>query len=104
MSPRPVPDGAIYPSFPPLRPAIVTAAGCSVHHIDSVEEYRTQRGRLEVEAESVAYVVAGLCGFDTSAYSIGYIAGWSNEDVAVICDTAVRVLAAAHSIMGMLDP
>ena len=78
-------------------------AHIELHHIDSVEEYRQHRGRMEVEAESVAYVVAGLCGFDTSAYSIGYIAGWSDEDVTVIRDSASRVLAAVHSIAGMLD-
>ncbi|CAM5455164.1 MULTISPECIES: ArdC-like ssDNA-binding domain-containing protein [Leifsonia] len=78
-------------------------AHIELHHIDSVEEYRQHRGRMEVEAESVAYVVAGLCGFDTSAYSIGYIAGWSDEDVTVIRASASRVLAAVHSIAGMLD-
>lgn len=78
-------------------------AHIALHHIDSVEEYRKHRGRMEVEAESVAYVVAGLCGFDTSAYSIGYIAGWSDEDVTVIRDSAARVLAAVHNIVGMLD-
>lgn len=78
-------------------------AHIELRHIDSVEEYRQHRGRMEVEAESVAFVVAGLCGFDTSAYSIGYIAGWSDEDATVIRDAASRVLAAVHSIAGMLD-
>ena len=74
-----------------------------LHHIDSVEEYRRHRGRMEVEAESVAYVVAGLHGFDTSGYSIGYIAGWSDEDVTVIRDSAASVLAAVHNIAVTLD-
>lgn len=73
-------------------------AHIELHHIDSLEEYRQHRGRMEVEAESVAYVVAGLRGFDTSAYSIGYITGWSYEDVTIIRDSASRVLAAVHSI------
>ncbi len=37
------------------------------------------RGRAEVEAESVAYVLAGLLGLDTTDYSIGYIAGWGKR-------------------------
>jgi hypothetical protein len=78
-------------------------AHIELHHVDSVEEYRQHRGRIEVEAESVAYVVAGLCGFDTSAYSIGYIAGWSDEDVTMIRDSASCVLAAVHNFAGMLD-
>ncbi|MEY9853099.1 hypothetical protein ABH923_002777 [Leifsonia sp. EB41] len=78
-------------------------AHIELRHIKSIEEYRQHRGRMEVEAESVAYVVASLRGFDTSTYSIGYIAGWSDEDVTVIRDSAARVLAAVHSIAGMLD-
>ena len=78
-------------------------AHIELHHIDSLEEYRQPRGRMEVEAESVAYVVAGLCGFDTSAYSIGYIAGWSGEDVTVIRDSAASVLAAVNNILGTID-
>ena len=65
---------------------------------DDLEEYRQHRGRMEVEAESVAYIVAGLAGFDTSAYSIGYITGWADEDVQLIRTTASRVLEAAHAI------
>lgn len=77
-------------------------AHIELHHIDSLKEYRQHRGRMEVEAESVAYVVAGLRGFDTSAYSIGYITGWSYEDVTIIRDSASRVLAAVHSLAEMV--
>jgi len=72
-------------------------------HIDNMDEYRVHRGRMEVEAESVAYIVAGLHGFDTSRYSIGYITGWAREDTAVIRETASRVLTAAHTIAEALD-
>lgn len=67
-------------------------------HIDDLDQYRAHRGRMEVEAESVGYIVAGLNGFDTSRYSIGYITGWAQEDTALIRETASRVLTAAHSI------
>ncbi len=33
----------------------------------------------EVEAESVAYVVASALGLDTGEYSFGYVAGWSSS-------------------------
>ncbi|MBO1741765.1 ArdC-like ssDNA-binding domain-containing protein [Leifsonia sp. TF02-11] len=78
-------------------------AHIELHHIDDLDKYRTHRGRLEVEAESGAYIVAGLAGFDTSAYSIGYIAGWAEEDVTVIRETAKRVLQAAHTIAEILE-
>ena len=32
----------------------------------------------EVQAESTAFVVSEVLGLDTSDYSFGYIAGWSN--------------------------
>ena len=77
-------------------------AHIQLRHIDDIDEYRAHRGRMEVEAESVAFIVAGLTGFDTSAYSIGYITGWSNEDVTVIRDTAARVLKTAHTITDII--
>ena len=73
-------------------------------HVDNLDEYRQHRGRMEVEAESVAYIVAGLSGFDTSAYSIGYITGWANENTELIRDTATRVLKTADDIMGTISP
>ncbi|WP_313540292.1 ArdC-like ssDNA-binding domain-containing protein [Leifsonia aquatica] len=74
------------------------AAHIHLHHIDDADEYRQHRGRMEVEAESVAYIVAGLHGFDTSAYSIGYIAGWANENADMIRDAAARVLRTSYAI------
>lgn len=78
-------------------------AHIELHHIDDIDEYRTHRGRMEVEAESVAYVVAGLQGFDTSTYSVGYIAGWADEDTSIIRETAVRVLNTAHAIAEIIE-
>lgn len=36
------------------------------------------RNEAEVQAESTAFVVSEVLGLDTSDYSFGYIAGWSN--------------------------
>ena len=60
------------------------------------------RGQCEVEAESVAHVVAGILGLDTSAYSVGYVAGWSNCDAETIKATAANVLRAAHALADAL--
>ena len=73
-------------------------------HIEDMTEYLEHRGLRETEAESVAYVVAGMLGIDTSAYSIGYIAGWSDGNTDLIKSTATRVLRAAHTIAGILSP
>ncbi|WP_243768873.1 ImmA/IrrE family metallo-endopeptidase [Leifsonia sp. TF02-11] len=80
------------------------AAHIELGHIDNLDEYRHHRGRMEVEAESVAYIVAGLVGFDTSFYSIGYITGWANQNTQLIRDTAANVLKAAHEITERIHP
>jgi antirestriction protein ArdC len=61
------------------------------------------RGRMEVEAESVAYVLAGMLGLDTSAYSVGYIAGWAAGDLEQVTATANAVLTAVHELADALD-
>jgi len=48
-------------------------------HADTkpMRERGATRGGLEVEAESVAFVVSEHLGIDTSQSSFGYVAGWS---------------------------
>ncbi|SEB09844.1 ArdC-like ssDNA-binding domain-containing protein [Leifsonia sp. 21MFCrub1.1] len=74
------------------------AAHILLGHTSNPADYVSHRGVMEVEAESVAYIVAGLAGFDTSAYSIGYITGWADGDTNLIHATAARVLDTAHRI------
>lgn len=73
-----------------------------LHTEQNPEEYVAHRGVWETEAESVAYVVAGMLGLDTTAYSIGYVAHWSEGDTEVIKGTAANVLRAAHLIADAL--
>lgn len=80
------------------------AAHITLGHTDDLAEYTQHRGRMETEAESVAYIVAGLLGFDTSAYSVGYIAGWADSNPDLIRETAARVLTAAHTIANAITP
>jgi antirestriction protein ArdC len=69
-----------------------------------IEDYRTHRGIYETEAESVAYVLGGLLGLDTSDYSIGYIANWSHGNAEMIKETAANVLRAVHDLADALTP
>lgn len=62
------------------------------------------RGRMEVAAESVAYVLAGILGLDTAAYSVGYVAGWADGNLDTVTDTARAVLATVHELADALDP
>jgi hypothetical protein len=73
-------------------------------HVDDFAAYRTHRGLMEVEAESVAYCVAGALGLDTSAYSVGYLGGWARGDVDLIRKTAERVVKASHEIVEAIAP
>jgi len=68
------------------------AAHALLHGEESHEEYVAHRGVKETEAESVAFVMAAMLGLDTSAYSVGYVAGWAKADVALIRSTAANVL------------
>lgn len=67
-------------------------------HADATD-YHQHRGIFETEAESVAYIVAGVLGLDTASKSIGYIAGWTEGDVETVKTTASRVLATARTIL-----
>lgn len=61
------------------------------------------RGRHEVEAESVAYIVCANAGMTTDGYSLPYVGLWSNGDAAAVRETAERVLKAAGAICEALD-
>ena len=79
------------------------AAHIVLGHIEAIADYGQHRGRFEVEAESTAYVVAGLLGLDTSASSTGYLAGWCECAPAdVLKETAGRVLKAVQTLHGAL--
>jgi len=64
------------------------------------------RGRIEVEAESVAYVVCGVAGLDTSAYSVAYVARWAEtttEPERMLLATAERIVSNARRILAHFD-
>lgn len=63
------------------------------------------RGIIEVEAESVAYLIATHHGLDTGEYSFAYIAGWAdttNDPTTALRATAERVRGAAVQVLA--DP
>jgi hypothetical protein len=71
-------------------------------------EATLHRGTAEVEAESVALMVAAGHGLDTTAYTVPYVATWATTvpgtaPAEVVQDTAGRVRAAALSILDHLD-
>jgi antirestriction protein ArdC len=61
------------------------------------------RSRIEVEAESVAYVVMRARGASTEAYSFPYVAHWAAGDPEKVLETAERVQRASRAILGALE-
>src|SRR5690606_3999200 len=65
------------------------------------------RGIAEVEADSVALMVAAAHGMDTSDYTIPYVSGWAatvpeKSPVEVVQATGERVRKTAASILDQL--
>lgn len=60
-------------------------------------------GIIETEAESVAYTVLNMVGFDTADYSLGYVAGWAGGDGKLIASTLERVVMTATRIVAFLE-
>ncbi len=69
-------------------------------HVADLPTYLTCRGRCEVEAESVAYVVAAAHGLDAGGYSFAYVAGWAGPDLTCVWQAAETVTKAARTILG----
>lgn len=84
------------------KTALHEAAHAILHADIDAAEYIEHRGTKETEAESVAYIVAGILGLDTAAYSVGYVAGWSQGEAETIKATAANVLRAAHALADAL--
>jgi antirestriction protein ArdC len=77
-----------------------------LHTDDKVltEDAILHRNVAEIEAESVAHIVAEVHGLPTDAYSVPYVAGWSNGKTEVIAATADRVLKTAKQILAKTEP
>ncbi len=57
------------------------------------------RGKAEVEAESVAYIVSQVAGLHPDDYSLPYVAVWSGGDIDTVRSTANAVLATARRVL-----
>ncbi len=62
------------------------------------------RGVVEVEAESVAYMVCAALGIDSTGYSLPYVAAWSGGDLDKVAATANRVIGCARTVLSQLEP
>lgn len=58
-------------------------------------------GTEEVIAETTAYVLVGLCGLDTAAYSQAYVAGWAEGNADTVRAVG-QAVTGVHTIIGRL--
>jgi DNA primase catalytic core len=72
-------------------------------HKPTSQERPTCRGIIEVEAESVAYMVCAALGIDSAGYSLPYVASWSGGDLAKVTATANRVIGCARTVIDQLE-
>jgi len=70
------------------------------NHEHRFTDYATSaacRGQAEVEAESIAYLIAAEAGLDSATYSVPYLASWSGGDVDLLRESMARVVTVARA-------
>jgi hypothetical protein len=82
---------------------LIHELGHVLMHNEQAREDNATKDRVEVEAESVAYVVCDILGVDAGEYSIPYVANWSGADAELVEATATRVLATARQVVRGLE-
>lgn len=83
-----------------IKTMIHEIAHSLLHNSEKMKNRKISRNDMEVQAESVAFTVCSAIGIDTSDYSFGYIAGWSQgkeikelkNALDLICDTASSMI------------
>ena len=85
-----------------VKTLIHEAAHVLLHHPGDPIGSALPRGHKEVEAESVAFLVAHTHGMPTDEYSFPYVAAWAGQDHdKTIQQTATRVAACAREIIAV---
>lgn len=76
----------------------------SILHCPDGDEKSADRRTREVQAESVAYIVCSALGLDTSEYSFGYVAGWSEcQELNELSDSMDAIRKTAGQILDLLN-
>ena len=74
----------------------------SILHKD--KEHTKDSATMEVEAESIAFVVCQHLGLDTSEYSFGYVAGWSSgKELPELTASLQTIQETANEVIQQLD-
>lgn len=77
-------------------------------HGDQMEHYHRGEGGkrpdMEVEAESIAYVICDAYGVDKGPYSFGYISGWANGDKDRVRGVADKAISTSSNLLNRIKP
>lgn len=75
-------------------------------HMEQIHDYHSgpdgKRPDMEIEAESVAYVIGRHFGLNPAGSSFSYIDGWAKGDKEKVRKTGERVVKACGAILGRL--
>lgn len=88
-----------------IKTFIHETAHSELHHANNPQQDQLTRSTAELQAESVAYVMSSYYGLDTSDYSFGYLASWS-DDKETLADLEAQldiVQQEAKSLMVRMD-
>ena len=99
---------SINPLLPPLHQAKTMAHELGHALLHSAEDYRmhNERSVLELEAESVAFVVLNCMGLDSGDYSFAYVSDWADgtdEAIAQLKESGARIQKAAKEIISAVE-
>lgn len=96
---------SIDPKLPPLHRAKTLAHEIAHSLLHEEAQYTEHRGDMELEAESVAFIVLDHFGLDSGDYSFGYVASWQTDKdaIAQLQKVGQRIQGAAKQIIDALQ-
>lgn len=88
-----------------IKTLIHEIAHAKLHNKDGLKNRNNKfTNFFEVEAESVAFIVSNHLGIDTSEYSFGYIAGWSeSKELKELMASLELIQGTSSELIKMID-
>lgn len=75
-----------------------------LHNLNNKLAKQKDKRTIEIEAESVAYIVCKYFGFDTSKYSFGYIGSWNKDrDLEELKNSAETIQKTSNEIIEEIE-